>query len=106
MKKVENDLKKAVALAYNPAGDYAPRVVAKGCGVTAEAIIALARENGVYVHESPDLVNLLLKVDHDRYIPPELYRAVAELLAWLYQLEQTSATPSDNAGREENKSGE
>lgn len=74
-------------MAYDP-GDYAPRVVAKGCGVTAEAIIALARENGVYVHESPDLINLLLQVDQDRYIPPELYRAVAELLAWLYRLEQ------------------
>ncbi|WP_243373933.1 EscU/YscU/HrcU family type III secretion system export apparatus switch protein [Geotalea sp. SG265] len=93
MKKAENELKKAVALAYNPAGDYAPRVVTKGCGITAEAIIALARENGVYVHESPELVNLLLKVDQDCFIPPELYRAVAELLAWLYQLEQQAGAP-------------
>lgn len=87
MARRPDDIKKAVAMAYDP-GDYAPRVVAKGCGVTAEAIIALARENGVYVHESPDLINLLLQVDQDRYIPPELYRAVAELLAWLYRLEQ------------------
>ncbi len=92
MAKRPDDIKKAVAMAYVP-GDYAPRVVAKGVGVTAEAIIALAGENGVYVHQSPELVNLLLQVDQDRYIPPELYRAVAELLAWLYRLEQGAEPP-------------
>ena len=76
----------AVALAYQP-GETAPQVVAKGRGLIAEAIIARARESGVYVHESPELVALLMKVDLDRYIPPELYLAVAELLAWLYRLE-------------------
>lgn len=68
-------------------GEYAPRVVAKGSGVTAEAIIALAQRSGVYVHEAPVLVDLLMQVELDRHIPPELYVAVAELLAWLYQLE-------------------
>ena len=77
----------AVALAYQP-GEEAPQVVAKGRGVIAEAIIAKARESGVYVHESPELVGLLMKVDLDRYTPPELYIAVAELLAWLHRLEQ------------------
>lgn len=79
--------KKAVALTYKE-GHYAPRVVAKGHGVTAEAIIACAREAGVYVHRSPELVSQLMRVDIDHHIPPELYRAVAELLAWLYWLEQ------------------
>ncbi len=78
--------KKAVALSYRE-GQYAPQVVAKGHGVTAEAIIACAREAGVFVHESPALVSQLMQVDIDHYIPPELYRAVAELLAWLYWLE-------------------
>ncbi len=77
----------AVALAYAP-GDAAPRVVAKGRGLIAETIIARAREAGVYVHESPELVELLMQVDLDRHIPPELYVAVAEILAWLYWLEQ------------------
>jgi flagellar biosynthesis protein len=86
MKNMEQELKKAVALAYKE-GQFAPQVVAKGRGVTAEAIIALAKESGVYVHESPDLVTLLMQVDIDRHIPPELYYAVAELLAWLYRLE-------------------
>ena len=84
---MDQKLKKAVALTYKE-GQFAPQVVAKGSGVTAEAIIALAHKNGVYVHESPDLINLLMQVDLDRHIPPELYYAVAELLAWLYRLEK------------------
>jgi flagellar biosynthesis protein len=78
--------RKAAALAYKE-GDYAPRVIAKGHGAVAEAIIARAKEAGVYVHESSELVNLLMQVDQDRHIPPELYRAVAEILVWLYMLE-------------------
>ncbi len=75
-----------MALSYKE-GQYAPLITAKGRGVTAEAIIACAREAGVYVHESPELVALLMQIEMDRFIPPELYRAVAELLAWIYWLE-------------------
>lgn len=83
-------LAQAVALAYEPE-DGAPRVLAKGRGLLAEEIIARAREAGVFVHESPELVSLLMQVDLDARIPPELYIAVAELLAWLYRLEQEGA---------------
>ncbi|HNQ05287.1 MAG TPA: EscU/YscU/HrcU family type III secretion system export apparatus switch protein [Thiobacillaceae bacterium] len=76
----------AVALRYAGA-EGAPRVVAKGRGLLAEEIIERARAAGVYVHESPELVSLLMQVDMDARIPPELYVAVAELLAWLYRLE-------------------
>ena len=76
----------AVALTYDK-GDGAPRVAAKGRGALAETIIARAREAGVYVHESPELVAVLMQIDLDERIPPELYLAVAELLAWLYRLE-------------------
>ena len=77
----------AVALAYT-AGEAAPRVVAKGKGVLAREIVDRAREAGVFVHESPELVSLLMQVDLDARIPPQLYVAVAELLAWLYRIEQ------------------
>jgi flagellar biosynthesis protein len=80
----------AVALAYGE-GDSAPRVVAKGRGLVAAAIIERARAAGIYVHDSPELVGLLMQVDLDRHIPPQLYVAVAELLAWLYRLEQRSS---------------
>ena len=87
MAKPENEaMKTAVALAYAPA-DGAPRVVATGKGMVAEQIIARAREHGVYVHESPELVSLLLQIDLDQRIPAQLYVVVAELLAWIYRLE-------------------
>jgi flagellar biosynthesis protein len=77
----------AVALAYG-AADGAPRVVAKGRGLIAEEIVARARQHGIFVHESPELVALLMQVDLDAHIPPQLYVAVAELLAWIYRMEQ------------------
>lgn len=76
----------AVAITYDKS-DSAPRVVAKGYGTMAETIIRTAKENGLYVHESPELVGLLMQVDLDQHIPPQLYQAIAELLAWLYKLE-------------------
>jgi len=76
-----------VALAYRE-GQIAPRVVAKGRGIIAQEIIKRAKEAEVYVHESSELVALLMQVDLDDRIPPQLYVAVAELLAWLYRLEQ------------------
>lgn len=76
----------AVAIAYQ-SGQSAPKVVAKGRGLIADEIIARANEHGVFVHESKELVALLMQVELDRHIPPALYRAVAELLAWLYHIE-------------------
>ena len=85
-------LQNAIALAYQ-AGDSAPKIVAKGKGLIAEEIIARAKEHGVYIHQSKELVSLLMKVELDQDIPPTLYRVVAELLAWLYHIEsEKSAT--------------
>jgi flagellar biosynthesis protein len=84
----ESDVSKlAVALAYRE-DQGAPQVVAKGRGLVAQTILERARDAGVYVHESPELVALLMQVDLDERIPPQLYVAVAELLAWLYRIEQ------------------
>ncbi|WP_412479202.1 EscU/YscU/HrcU family type III secretion system export apparatus switch protein [Azonexus sp. IMCC34839] len=84
--------REAVALAYGKT-DAAPRVIAKGKGLIAEQIIASAKEHGVYVHESPELVALLTQVDLDEHIPPQLYLAVAELLAWLHNIEHDQPPP-------------
>lgn len=92
-KATADALKNAVALAYSQT-DAAPRVVAKGRGLLAEQIIARAHENGVYVHESTELVSLLMQVDLDQHIPPQLYLAVAEVLAWIYRLENGLALPT------------
>ncbi|WP_394808446.1 EscU/YscU/HrcU family type III secretion system export apparatus switch protein [Nitrosomonas sp.] len=82
----------AVALAYRE-GQIAPKVVAKGRGLIAQEIIKRAKEAGIYVHESSELVALLMQVNLDDRIPPQLYVAIAELLAWLYRLEQGKTNP-------------
>jgi flagellar biosynthesis protein len=81
----------AVALSYADR-NKAPVVVAKGYGVTAESIMRVARESGVFVHESAELVSLLMQVDLDRQIPPQLYVAVAQVLAWVAWVEQRGTT--------------
>lgn len=83
----------AVALKYDAATDSAPRVVAKGRGLVAEHIIALAQAQGIPMREDPDLVQMLTQIDLDREIPPTLYKVVAELLAFVYRLNQRYQAP-------------
>ena len=55
-------------------------------------IVQRARDSGLYVHESSQMVSMLMSVDLDSHVPPMLYQAVAELLAWLYRLESGNTT--------------
>ncbi len=77
---------KAVALKYDGKKDRAPRVIAKGRGNIAEKIIDVAKENNVPIYEDKNLVQILEALDLATEIPPELYRAVAEVLAFIYRL--------------------
>jgi flagellar biosynthesis protein len=77
---------KAVALKYDEKKDRAPRVIAKGRGEIAEKIVAIAKENNVPLYEDKNLVQILEALDLKTEIPPELYRAVAEVLAFVYRL--------------------
>jgi FlhB-like protein len=79
---------KAVALHYEAGEDRAPRVTAKGQGLIAQRIIEIAKEHGVRIREDPDLVTMLSKLDVEKEIPEDLYRAVAEVLAFVYRLNQ------------------
>ncbi|MED1437512.1 EscU/YscU/HrcU family type III secretion system export apparatus switch protein [Aeribacillus composti] len=87
MKKETKDLK-AVALSYNEKKDAAPKVSAKGKGYVAEKIIEQARENNVPIQEDPSLIELLSEVEINEQIPEELYEVVAELLSFIYRLDQ------------------
>ena len=78
--------RKAAALRYRP-GDSAPRVVASGEDWLAEKIINEAVRAGVPLANAPGLVNALLRCEVDDLIAPELYRVVAEILAWVTTLE-------------------
>ena len=84
------DRPSAIALSYAKK-DRAPIVVAKGYGAVADSIVRCAHESGLYVHASPDLVKLLMQVNLDEQIPPQLYLAVAQVLAWLYQLDRLNS---------------
>ncbi len=89
MNEEPEERQSAVALSYADK-TRAPVVVAKGYGVVAESIMRQARESGLYVHASPDVVKLLMQIDLDQQIPPSLYLAVAEVMAWIYRLEETT----------------
>ncbi len=78
--------RKAVAVTYDTENEGAPKVVAKGSGYLADRIIELAREHNVHIHHDPDLAAVLAKVDVNTEIPPELYRTVAEILAFVYRI--------------------
>jgi flagellar biosynthesis protein len=84
--KTKSKKNQAVALKYKPTSDNAPRVVAKGRGKTAERIIEIARDHNIYIHNDPDLIEILSHLDLNEEIPPELYVVVAELLAFVYSL--------------------
>jgi len=77
---------KAVALKYDGKKDKAPRVVAKGRGAIAEKIIDIAKEHHVPLYEDKNLIQILEALDLETEVPPELYRAVAEVLAFIYRL--------------------
>ncbi len=79
----QEDKKKAVALRYNPSQDEAPVLVAKGKEDIAREIIRLAKENNIPIVENEPLVNALIKLDLYEQIPPHLYEAVAEILAYV-----------------------
>ena len=82
----DKQMKKAAALKYDQATNMAPRVVAKGKGHMAEQIVRVARESHVPLLEDPNLANLLEALELETEIPPELYRAVAEVLVFIYRL--------------------
>ncbi|OAG27786.1 EscU/YscU/HrcU family type III secretion system export apparatus switch protein [Thermodesulfatator autotrophicus] len=82
--------KKAVALKYDHHKDKAPRVVAKGEGLLAERILSLAREHGIPIKKEDKLIEALLKLEIEQEIPPELYEAVAIVLAWAWRLNEQS----------------
>lgn len=76
--------RQVVALGYEQG--ESPRVLAKGYGELAERIMKEAERQGLFVHDAPELVALLMQVDLDRQIPPGLYRVIGELLDWLHSM--------------------
>ncbi|DAB33733.1 MAG TPA: type III secretion system protein [Sulfurospirillum sp. UBA12182] len=84
-------LQKAVALKYNKEKNKAPKVVAKGKGEIAKNIIKIAEENKLPIKKDEDLVELLTKIELDREIPENLYKAVAEVFSFIYNITNKKA---------------
>lgn len=86
MSSKKNIPKRAVALQYKEAGDRAPKISATGKGDLANKILEVAKEAKIPIHEDPDLIEVLSQIPLGEEIPPELYQAVAEILAFVYRL--------------------
>ena len=84
--KRDDGVKKAVALRYDADKENAPRVTAKGQGLIAERIIKIAEENELPIKKDEDLVELLTKIEIDKEIPNNLYKAVAEVFSFIYNV--------------------
>ncbi len=91
--KERERVRKAVALRYNSEEDKAPRVVASGRGAIADKIITAAREAGIPVHRDLHLAEMLAGIDVGSEIPVELYQMVAEILVFIYSLDQSKGKP-------------
>jgi len=95
MKNTKNKkpaVKTAAAIKYDSEKNRAPEIAASGRGIVAERIIEIARENGIPIKYDPDLVQILSKIKVGSEIPVELYRAVAEILAYVYSLNENQRT--------------
>lgn len=77
----------AVALGYDPEQDAAPRVLATGKREIAQRIVEVARSHGVPIHQDAALVERLAMLELESLIPPELYQIVAEILLFVYRLD-------------------
>jgi flagellar biosynthesis protein len=88
-----------IARVYSERGET-PRAAARDDQQVAEDIIRSSRKAGIYAHQSPSLVALLMKVNLDAQVPPLLYTATAELLVWLHQIDTAAAPPAASARQE------
>lgn len=88
---MKDEKEKAVALKYERGKDPAPKVTAKGRGAVAERILAIARENNIPIKQDKTLLEALYKLDINEEIPEDLYRVIAEILAFVYRMNRSKA---------------
>ncbi|MFP4016562.1 MAG: EscU/YscU/HrcU family type III secretion system export apparatus switch protein, partial [Halanaerobiales bacterium] len=90
-KKDKKPKTKAAALSYDINKDKAPILLASGQGVIAERIIEEARKQDIPIEENQDIIDILVQLNIGEEIPAELYQAVAEILSFIYRLEEESS---------------
>lgn len=86
MERHPENPQQAIALRYEPKKDQAPKLVGKGKGHLAEKILELARQHNIPIRQDKNLVQILSRLELNQEIPPDVYKAVAEILAFVYRL--------------------
>jgi len=84
----KKEIKKAIALRYDPNINNAPHVIAKGKGEIAKRIVDQGNKNDVKIHEDKALVQLLYQLDVNEQIPSKLFPIIAEVFSLVYQAEK------------------
>ena len=84
-----SDINKAAALKYDMEKDQAPKIIAKGTGDLAQKIVETAKEHDIPIQQDQDIVEVLTQMNLGEEIPEKLYSAIAEILSFIYQLENT-----------------
>ena len=85
----KDDIRRAIALGYKPDSDRAPKVIAKGLGPVAEAILALAKKHNVHIHNDEALARSLYVLELGQEVPEQFYVAIAEVLAFVYRMDKS-----------------
>ncbi len=96
MNREQNSSRQAIALRYSPKSDRAPKLVAKGRGYLADKILELARDHHIPIRHDHNLLQVLSRLDLNEEIPPDVYKAVAEILAFIYRLSNRQITKTEN----------
>lgn len=95
MARKRTHVRQAVALRYREGKDKAPRIAAKGDGFVADKIVELARASNIPLRQDRDLVQILSALNLEEEIPENVYKAVSEILAWVYRLSnRTPVSPA------------
>ena len=85
---LNDDIRRAIALGYNPDSDRAPKVMAKGLGPVADAILAIAKKHDIHLHQDSALARSLYVLELGQEIPEEFYVAIAEVLAFIFRMDK------------------
>jgi len=89
----------AIALGFKPELDDAPKILAAGYGEIAKQIMAIAKDEGIHIHQDDNLAQLLARIPAGSEIPKDAYQLVAELLAFLYSADQKLGEKSSRTDR-------
>jgi flagellar biosynthesis protein len=91
MQRSDNRPRRAVILRYDPKRDRTPKIAGTGQGLVAERILELARQFHIPVRQDKNLIQILARLEVHQEIPPEIYKAIAEIFAFVYRVSQRGA---------------